>query len=255
MKQEYRSLNKSEFRAQQNDNGEKVITGVIVFNVNSEDLGGFVEAISPSAFDSALMPNADVLFLRDHKPSLLFGRTIAGTLTLDKQPDGLHFSCTLPDTAEADSLYKAIQRGDLSGNSFGFVCNDCDWQEMPDGTLLRTLLDVTLLEISACSFPAYPDSSVVSRSLIKSCPKELRAKISKRDDNSDDDIENASTDDAEPNDNGCQCGCPECHDNNCADCSDPDCTDENCLANQYDLEIDSNDKRSLWIKLLDAYED
>src|SRR5687768_15131364 len=66
----------------------------IVFNVLSEDLGGFRERILPQAVDRSL--SSDVRALVDHDTGKVLGRTRSGTLTLRKDPKGL-FSTIDPD--------------------------------------------------------------------------------------------------------------------------------------------------------------
>jgi hypothetical protein len=116
----------------------------------------------------------------------------------------LNFNCKLPGTTAANDLAESIDRGDLDGVSFGFICKDDKWAAADDGDVIRTVLAAELMEISPCSFAAYPANSVS----VRSCPAEFRSKLKRNDQ--------------------CQCACPECVAGNCAECSDPDCDDENC---------------------------
>jgi len=207
----------------------------------SHDLGGFREMIAPGAFSDALAPESDVLMLRDHNPGILLGRTKSGTLKLVDGKDGLQFSCAMPKTSQARDLSESIDRGDLDGNSFGFVTLDDSWAADESGNVVRTLKRVDLFEISPCSFPAYPATRVDVRGL--AVPAELRSRIAKR--SEDDEAEEA-------NDNGCYCGCPECVEDNCDNCSDPECDDPNCTANQRSLrEADENRRMRLRLALAD----
>ena len=198
---------------QSGPDGSRTISGYAIrYNEPSLDMG-FVEIVAPGAVTDSLKQNPSVLCLRDHDPTLLMGRTTANTLTLTEDSNGLRFVCKLPTTASANDLAESIERGDLSGVSFGFsVPSGGDkWSSDSNGNVTRTLLKIDLAEISPCSFPAYPSTSVS----IRSCPSQLRSLLKRSQDDDEDE-------------DGCDCDCPECLDGNCADCSDPDCIDEDC---------------------------
>jgi HK97 family phage prohead protease len=178
------------------------MSGIVTYNTLSVDLGGFKEIIAPGAFAGSV--TSDVLCLRDHDATLLMGRTKSGTLSLADTADGLQFSCKLPGTGSGNDLAASIERGDLDGVSFGFVCREDKWAAADDGDVIRTILQAGLMEVSPCSFPAYPANSVS----VRSCPPELRSKLKRNTD--------------------CTCDCSECVAGNCPDCSDPDCDDPEC---------------------------
>jgi HK97 family phage prohead protease len=218
MNKEIRSLQVKELRAVKAEDGTRTISGTVSYNTPSVDLGGFTEVIAPGAFTNSL--DGDVLLLRQHEPTLLMGRTKSGTLTLKDSDDGLHFSCVLPNTTTAADLAESIDRGDLDGVSFGFICLEDKWPIDAKGQVVRTILEAELLEISPCSFAAYPDNSVS----VRSCPQEVQDKLNQKlevRDSDDDDAENAI-------DEGCQCDCPECEDGDCSQCSDDKCDCEGC---------------------------
>lgn len=171
MNKETRSL-VAEMRVAVADDGSKSISGLIPYNSLSVDLGGYKEIIAPSAFADAVSGNADVLALRDHTSTMLLGRTKSRTLTLEDTPDGLRYTIKLPNTSAANDLAESISRGDLDSTSFGFICIDDTWT-VTESDVIRTLRQVELLEVSPCSFPAYPDSSVS----LRSAPREVRSLI------------------------------------------------------------------------------
>ena len=175
MNKELRSY-RSEIRVAKAEDGTRTVSGLIPYNSLSVDMWGFQELIAPGAFASALGADADVLALRDHDPKLLLGRTKSQTLQLNDSPEGLRYTLTLPNTTAANDLAESIDRGDLDTTSFGFGCDEDSWAAADDGTVIRTLKQVTLFEVSPCSFAAYPDSQVTVRSI----PDHIKAEIEQR---------------------------------------------------------------------------
>jgi hypothetical protein len=178
VKHEVRQIKPTELRIATNDKGQRVLTGyAAVFNSPSVDMGGWFEIVSPSAFTRTLTENPDVLCLYSHDTSLVLGRTVSGTLSLNTDNNGLAFSVILPDTTTAADLIVLIERGDISGCSFGFICQNDTWGEDASGDAVRTLLDVDLFEITVTCLPAYPDTSLS----LRNAPIEIRTKLAKRD--------------------------------------------------------------------------
>lgn len=99
--------------------------------------------------------------LRDHNPSILFGRTKSGTLRLQITPEGLWYDCDLPDTQEGHSARVAVERGDVDGCSFGFNCKRDEWSKEGD-VITRSLLDVDLFDVSIVTYPAYKEGTSVN---------------------------------------------------------------------------------------------
>lgn len=147
------------------DDGEHRISGYAAkFNTLSENLGGFREQIRAGAFDGVLIDDVRALF--NHDPSMILGRTKAGTLHLDSDGTGLRYTIDPPDTQYARDLHKSIERGDVTQSSFAFQVDDDDWREDDDGRIIRTINKVKrLFDISPVTYPAYPDTSVAARSI------------------------------------------------------------------------------------------
>jgi HK97 family phage prohead protease len=144
--------------------GRKIVGYAAKFMTRSQDLGGFVEQIEPSAFQRSLDENADVRALIDHNSSLILGRTLSGTLKLSTDSTGLLVEITPPDTSYSRDLMVSLERGDITQMSFAFVTKKDNWEK--DGAVnLRTLLDVDLHDVSAVTYPAYLDTEVGLRSL------------------------------------------------------------------------------------------
>jgi len=137
-----------------------------VFNRLSEDLGGFREQISPSAFRRTVEDSeADVRALVNHDSTMVLGRRISGTLELSTDEHGLKIKILMPQTTYARDLTELVRRGDVSQMSFGIIVQPGgDNWGIRDGQRVRTVTDVQLLEVSVVSVPAYPDTTVALRS-------------------------------------------------------------------------------------------
>lgn len=152
----------AEIRRESRATGGAVIAGyAAVFNVLSDDLGGFREVIAPGAFRDTIAV-ADIRALVNHDPNLILGRTASGTLRLVEDDKGLAFEVDLPDTQVARDLTASVERRDISQMSFSFERLDDEWERgTPD---IRTLKKVTLFDVALVTFPAYPQTEVALRS-------------------------------------------------------------------------------------------
>jgi hypothetical protein len=176
----------TELRAESQGDETAIVGYAAKFNTVSHDLGGFREKIAPGAFTRTLRENADVRCLMNHNPSLIMGRTKSGTLTLSEDNVGLRFRSVLPDTQAARDLHTLVKRGDIDECSFGFTvaANGQNWTEEKsrdnsDWYAMRTLTDVDLLDVSAVTYPAYPNTQVGARAMFPDVDveKELHAKV------------------------------------------------------------------------------
>lgn len=164
---EIRTLPVRELRvAQEAGAPAKLVGYASVFNVWSEDLGGFRERFLPGAFTNVLK-DADVRALINHNPTLILGRTKANTLSLRQDDTGLWMEVTLPDTQYARDLAESVKRGDIDQMSFAFSVLKDDWAYADDGTVRRTVIELDSLDdVSPVTYPAYPQTSVSARSRV-----------------------------------------------------------------------------------------
>lgn len=146
------------------------------FNSYSSNLGGFVEQIAPGTFTKTIQ-EADIRALFNHDPNMILGRNKSGTLRLEEDGTGLAYEIDLPDTTLGRDLATLLERGDVSGSSFGFRTLDEEWGETPTGFPLRTLKAVALRDISPVVYPAYVDSESALRSLAEARSLDLASLI------------------------------------------------------------------------------
>jgi Escherichia/Staphylococcus phage prohead protease len=148
------------------ENGAPKLDGhIAVFNQLSDDLGGFREKIAPGAFKVTIAQH-DIRALWNHDSDLVLGRNKAGTLELEEDDIGLLFRNDPPDTTWFKDRMVSLERKDVTGCSFGFYTDEDEWGTEPDGTRVRTLRKVTLVEVSpGVTFPAYPQTDVALRSM------------------------------------------------------------------------------------------
>lgn len=123
---------------------------------------GWQEIIKPGAASRSIRERHDVRALYNHDPSLVLGRVQPGTLVLREDTKGVNFEVTLPDTQTARDLVVSIKRGDVTGCSFGFRTVTDNWR-IVNGSDVREIFDVDLIEVSPVAFPAYEDTSVQVR--------------------------------------------------------------------------------------------
>ena len=149
------------------ENGEMIIEGYAALYNNETDLGAFRESISPGAFDDVLAD--DVRALINHDPSLIIGRSSAGTLQLSTDEHGLRYEVKLGEQQYAKDLYTSIKRGDITQSSFAFTIQDQTWSE--DRSTRKVEKVGKLLDISPVTYPAYKSASVAARN--EEQPKEV----------------------------------------------------------------------------------
>mgnify|MGYP003394418333 CR=1 FL=1 len=155
---ERRSFPVQELRVVDTPAGKQISWFPALFGSRSGDLGGFYETIKPSAFNKTIQ-EADVRALFNHNPDYVLGRNTAGTLDLSVTRKGLRASVNPPDTAWANDLMVSIERGDISGGSFGFQVIKDDWGMDEEKNVTRELQEVKLFDVSLVTYPAYPETN------------------------------------------------------------------------------------------------
>jgi HK97 family phage prohead protease len=163
-------------RVEKRDGEPPVITGISPpWDSLSVDLGGFREKFSPTAFDQLVdrKPNdprgrIDVPFLTDHLSHLITGRTTNGRLEIRKGMKGLEYVHRPIQTTHGRDLAMLVEDRTITGASFAFTAaaDGEAWTEDERGGVVRTVYRATgLFDISAVTYPAYPQSTIGTRSL------------------------------------------------------------------------------------------
>lgn len=156
------------------ENGKIYLQGYFArFNEPYKVCEGWVETIAPGAFSRYLATEGDVKALWNHNHDLVLGSRANGTLTLEETAEGLYGTVEINqnDRAAMDA-YARIERGDVSGCSFGFDCQVDQFTDS-DGTYRTVIREVSpLYEVSPCVFPAYESTSIEARNRLD----EIKAK-------------------------------------------------------------------------------
>lgn len=142
----------------------KLVGYAAVFNSLSEDLGGFREIILPTAFNRAMSEAHDVRAFVNHDQGKIIGRTKAGTLNLEVDEHGLRVEIMPTDTQVGRDAIADVRAGNLDQMSFAFRAVTDRWRT-EEGTAVRELEDLELLDVSLVAFPAYPATHVSARAL------------------------------------------------------------------------------------------
>ena len=148
------------------------------------------EVMEPGCITPDLLSRSDVVLTAFHNNQLILGRWRQGkgTLALEIDQRGLKIRCTLAETATADELLSAIERGDISGMSFAFTADEEDnengvsyertAEQTADGkeVWLRHVKKVTgLYDVTIAGHPAYEQTTIEAREVDEFLDSKLRA--------------------------------------------------------------------------------
>lgn len=147
--------------------GAQVVSGhAALFDALSFDMGGWRERIARGAFRKSLAgTDYDIVALWSHDPSKPLASRRNGTLTLAEDSVGLAFEMRLTSPASwVRDAFVAIESSLVAEMSFGFRIPDGGdtWKKEGD-TIVRTIMEAELFEISPVAMPAYPNTTVSPR--------------------------------------------------------------------------------------------
>jgi len=116
------------------------LRGLIPYGIESRDLGGWREVIEPGALRNAAV--TDLIATVDHAGVPLARHP--GTLTIDDQTDGLHWSLELPESRS--DVREAVERGDLCAGSWRMIVGRDEWRgKVRHVHEIRELRDVSVV--------------------------------------------------------------------------------------------------------------
>ncbi len=146
------------------DTGEKkYIEGYFaVFNSRTQLWPGVYEEVSDEAFNDTM--SYDIRALTNHDTTLVLGRNKSGTAEFKLDSRGLWGKIEINENdLDALNLHARVMRGDVDQCSFGFEILEEEISYLDNGDVLFILKKVELHEVSICTFPAYPETSVQAR--------------------------------------------------------------------------------------------
>lgn len=171
MKTEIRSFD-FEIRAEQNEEHGHFLTGQPIVYNEWTDLGWYDEMIDEGALDAADL--RDVRFLINHNTSMIplarsRNNNANSTMQMEVIPGkgmSIRVDLDTENNVEAKSLYSAVERGDITGMSFMFGVDVDKWEELESTHPKRHVRSISrVMEVSACTFPAYEATSIQTRGL------------------------------------------------------------------------------------------
>lgn len=176
-----------ELHAVANDENKMVLEGyAVVFGVQTQigdNTYGFIEEISPRAFDDCNMK--DVPLKYNHSDSVpILARTRNGSLVLSVDGHGLKVHAELLDTSDARDMYKRIEAGLLDKMSFAFSVKAAEWSAVVGELPHRTITQIErLYDVSVVDLPAYEDTTISARrkdyGYLEHCSAEIATIIKK----------------------------------------------------------------------------
>lgn len=151
------------FKTHSEGEDDKFIEGYFaVFDSETQIWDGWFEKIKRGAFDNSIKNN-DIRCLFNHDSGFVLGRTSNKTLELRSDDKGLWGKVKI-NTADSGAMdvYSRVQRGDISGCSFGFCPVKEEYEDRENGVLC-TVEEADTMEVSICTFPAYEQTEVQAR--------------------------------------------------------------------------------------------
>jgi HK97 family phage prohead protease len=147
-----------------------------LFNSTTTIGGWFDEMIEPGAFTEALQ-TSDIRALFNHDPNYILARSTSGTLEVIEDEKGLFYRFDVPNSNFGNDFLEMLRRGDVSQSSFAFTVAKQRWEEekIGDESKYKRVIEKVdqIYDVSPVTYPAYPETSVSSRSKAKELQKPI----------------------------------------------------------------------------------
>lgn len=169
------------FKVEQRADGneDKTLEGYgIVFNEEFRMDEVLYETIEPDAIELS----DDVLIAVNHDYSKILGRTKSGTASVSIDARGVKYEVKeMPATSYAQDLKAQMERGDVTGSSFSFFVREDEYEERPEGGILRRIKKAFVFEMGPVIMPAYEMTTANLRS-IQEAQSEKKAAMREQED-------------------------------------------------------------------------
>lgn len=129
--------------------------------------GAFIEQLAPGCFAACLKTDAEIRALVDHDHTKILARRSNGSLRIKEDAVGLAVEIDVPNTTWGNDLLACVESDLVAGMSFSLICEEDRWDKATiDGQVwpLRTVVQCSTDEVTATSIPAYPDTTLSTRS-------------------------------------------------------------------------------------------
>ena len=157
--------------ARENEKHGHFIEGRAIVFGQPYDNGFFTEYIEPGALDNTDMK--DVRLLVNHNTDMIplarsRNNNANSTMQLSVVPEGgldIRADLDTERNTEAQALYSATERGDISGMSFMFSVDGEAWENLDADNPVRRITSISrIYEVSAVTWPAYESTTLAARS-------------------------------------------------------------------------------------------
>lgn len=171
-------------REAEGEGSSRTITGyAVLFDTPSDPLWSDEdsearEVIDKDAITREFLDTQDIKMTMFHDSHLILARSNkgAGTLTYEVDDKGVKFNFEAPNTVDGDKALELVKRGDISGCSFAFstryyddACVERSSSVINGVNLItyRVKVITGLYDFTLAANPAYPDTSVEARELVR----------------------------------------------------------------------------------------